>query len=39
MKYTAPVMEMNALEVEDIIMSGNTSFDPDNPGLGEEERE
>ncbi len=39
MKYTAPVMEMNALEVEDIIMSGNSGFDASNPDLGEEPRE
>ena len=37
MKYTAPEMDVVVLAT-DIIMASST-FDPDNPSLGEEERE
>ena len=37
--YTTPKFELIAIEAEDIIMSTTPGFNPDKPGLGEEERE
>ena len=38
--YTTPKFELIAIEAEDnIMMSDESSFNPDKPGLGEEERE
>ena len=40
MKYMEPKFEVVELELNDVIMtSGGTVVDPDNPSLGDEERE
>lgn len=41
MKYMEPKFEVVELELNDVIMTsgGGTVVDPDNPSLGDEERE
>lgn len=39
MKYTSPVVELKVLMANDVITASQQPVDPDNPSLGEEERD